>query len=405
MVNPVKVSEPRQAATPAPRAPKLLSADERWGGSFLSRLKELLAEGPVRIAAVHGRLPFTSESPRAAFVDKLKTALQGEPAAAVGAESSPLLIQWGSSWGNFLGNLRDLVSPPKLPPLKVSGAPASPPKEIWTKDENAARSQWLSGLVHAVIVLLLALPLLQEVAIVTTEAGTPKVIRVDAGDLSDYLARLPKGNNRAGGGGGGGDRNPVPASKGKLPKTSLEPPLAPPMVAILNPAPILPVVPTILMPPSIKLPQPNLPNLGDPMANTLTNSNGPGSRGGIGTGNDGGVGPGSGPGVGPGDGGGFGNDRFRAGSDGIGEPVCIYCPQPPYTEEARKARFQGTVMLAITILPDGTPTEVRVVRGLGMGLDENAIQQVRQWRFKPVIGPGNRPVTVDLDVEINFRLL
>src|SRR5208282_1821194 len=268
-----------------------------------------------------------------------------------------------------------------------------------------SRSQWLSGLVHALIALLLGLPLLQEVATVTTEAKTPEVIRIDAGDLSEYLARLPKGTNRAGGGGGGGDRNPVPASKGRLPKTSLQPPLAPPMVAILNPAPALPVVPTILMPPNINLPQPNLPNLGDPMANTVTNSNGPGSGGGIGTGHNGGVGPGGGPGAGPGDGGGCCGGIFRAGSDGIGEPACIYCPQPPYTEEARKARFQGAVLLAITILPDGTPTEVRVVRELGMGLDENAVQQVRQWRFMPVIGPGNKPVTVDLDVEINFRLL
>src|SRR5208282_5774561 len=201
------------------------------------------------------------------------------------------------------------------------------------------------------------------------------------------------GNDRSGGGGGGGDRNPVPASKGRLPRASLQPQLAPPTVVILNPMPKLPVEPTVYMPPDIKVPQPNLPNYGDPLAANLTNSNGPGSGGGIGTGSGGGVGSGSGPGVGPGEG------------DGIGEPVCIYCPQPPYTEEARKARFQGTVLMQVTILPDGTPTDVRVVRGLGMGLDESAIRQVRQWRFKPVIGPGNKAVTVDLDVEINFRLL
>ena len=117
------------------------------------------------------------------------------------------------------------------------------------------------------------------------------------------------------------------------------------------------------------------------------------------------MGSGGGPGVGPGEGGGIGGGHYRVGSNGIGEPVCIYCPQPPYTEEARKARYQGTVLLEITILPDGTPTDVRVVRSLGMGLDESAIRQVRQWRFKPVIGPGNKVVTVDLSVEINFRLL
>jgi len=207
------------------------------------------------------------------------------------------------------------------------------------------------------------------------------------------------------GGGGGGDRNPIPASEGRLPRASLQPHLAPPSVVPPNPAPRFPVEPTVFLPPEIKIAQPNLPSLGDPLADRITSSNGPGSRGGIGTGEDHGVGPGSGPGVGPGGGGGFGGERFRVGANGIGEPVCIYCPQPPYTEEARKTRSQGTVLLSITILPDGSPTEVRVVRGLGMGLDESAIRQVRQWRFKPVIGPGNRAVTVDLEVEINFRLL
>ena len=208
-----------------------------------------------------------------------------------------------------------------------------------------------------------------------------------------------------GGGGGGGDRNPIPASEGRLPRASLNLPLAAPQVVILNPMPILPVEPTLLIPPDIKVPEPNVPNLGDPFSKKLTDSNGPGQRGGIGTGDGGGVGPGSGPGFGPGNGGGSGGRNFHVGVNGIGEPVCIYCPQPAYTEEARKARYQGIVLMEITILPDGTPADVRVVRSLGMGLDESAVQQVRQWRFKPVIGPGNKPVTADMTVEINFRLL
>jgi TonB family protein len=103
-------------------------------------------------------------------------------------------------------------------------------------------------------------------------------------------------------------------------------------------------------------------------------------------------------------GGGSGSGHFRAGSKGISQPVCVYCPAPPFTDKARSARYQGTVLLEITILPDGTTTDVRVSRGLGMGLDESAVEQVRHWRFQPVIGPGDRPVTVDLAVEVNFRL-
>jgi protein TonB len=63
------------------------------------------------------------------------------------------------------------------------------------------------------------------------------------------------------------------------------------------------------------------------------------------------------------------------------------------------------VLLEVTILPDGRTADVRVLRGLGMGLDEKALETVRTWRFKPVIGPGGRPVTVDLPIEVNFRLL
>jgi periplasmic protein TonB len=285
----------------------------------------------------------------------------------------------------------------------VTSAAGRPPKDIWSKDENVRRAQGLSVLVHALAALLLVIPLFQGIATVTAE--TPRVVKIASSPVSNYIANLPPGNDRAGGGGGGGDRNPIPASEGRLPKTSLKPQLARPVVAILNLAPRLPVEPTLLIPPTIEFPEPDLPNLGDPMASTVTDSNGPGSRGGIGTGHDGGVGPDSGPGFGPGDGGGFGGKRFRAGTNGIGEPVCIYCPQPAYTDEARKGRYQGVVLLETTILPDGTPTDVRVVRGLGMGLDEKAIEAVRQWRFKPVIGPGNKAITVDLSVEVNFRLL
>jgi len=97
--------------------------------------------------------------------------------------------------------------------------------------------------------------------------------------------------------------------------------------------------------------------------------------------------------------------HYRVGSAGIPEPVCARCPAPPYTEEARHAHFEGTVLLKITILPNGSTTDVKVVRAVGMGLDESAVRTVRNWRFKPVIGPGGRPVKVDLTLQINFRLL
>jgi periplasmic protein TonB len=399
LTGPRPAPNPSGSLVPVRQGPKLLSEDERWGGSFFSLLKDYLTERPVRLPAGRGRLPFTPEAPKTDFAESLKIALGAEPRLA---ESSPLLIPWKSGWGVFVQNLREFISPPKLPPLKLTCAPAPPPKEIWTKDENVSRAQWLSVLVHAVIAVGLTVPLTYW-ATTGTEAKT-SVATVIPTDLSDYVYKLPPGKDRASGGGGGGERNPVPASKGRAPKFSLKPQLAPPVVIIQNPNPKLPVEPTLYGPPEIKVPQPNLPNYGDPLAAMVTNSSGPGSGSGIGTGSGGGVGSGSGPGLGPGDGGGTGGGHYHPGAGGIGYPECVYCPNPPYTEEARKARFQGTVLLEITILPDGRTAEVRVLRGVGMGLDESALQTVRTWRFKPMIGPGNRPVPVDTPVEVTFRL-
>jgi periplasmic protein TonB len=77
--------------------------------------------------------------------------------------------------------------------------------------------------------------------------------------------------------------------------------------------------------------------------------------------------------------------------------------EPQYTEEARAAKFQGTVTLYAEITPDGTATNIRVLHSLGLGLDEKAIEAVKQWRFKPGQKDG-KPVTVAATIEVNFRL-
>jgi TonB family protein len=386
------------------RLPKLLSDGEHWSGSPLSRLKEFLTEHPVKVAPVKGPAPFVHQEFGGGFLESLKVAVQAEPRLPKGADAAHLLLTRKSGLQAFRENLRDLISPPKLPPLKLSSKPGPPPKDIWSKDEVEARAHWLSVLVHATMAFALMVPIYIQLEPIT-QAKTTEVQMVDTSNLSDYVFKLPKGNDKSGGGGGGGERNPIPASKGKLPKFSLQPQLAPPVVVIQNPNPALPVIPTVVVPPDIHVPQPNLPNYGDPLAAMVTNSGGPGSGGGIGTGSGGGVGSGTGPGVGPGEGGGIGGGHFHVGRDGIGEPTCIYCPSPLFTDEARKARHQGTVLLQIVILPDGRTSDVRVLHGLGMGLDEKAVETVRTWRWKPVIGPGGKPVTVDLSIEVSFRLL
>jgi TonB family protein len=205
-----------------------------------------------------------------------------------------------------------------------------------------------------------------------------------------------------GGGGGGGDRSPLPASKGKVPKVSLRQ-FTPPMAVVNNPNPKLTMEPSIIAPPDVQLPNVNMAQYGDPLAKLGPPSNGPGSGGGIGSGSGGGVGSGKGGGFGPGEGGGVGGGVFRVGG-GVSAPVLLFKVEPEYSEEARKAKYQGTVLLYIEVDPNGHATNIRVQRSLGLGLDEKAIEAVKKWKFRPGQKDG-KPVTVAATIEVNFRLL
>jgi periplasmic protein TonB len=217
-------------------------------------------------------------------------------------------------------------------------------------------------------------------------------------DVSPVIMSPDK--RESGGGGGGGDRDKLQAPKGALPKQSMQQ-ITPPAVVVRNENPKLAVEPTVVVPPQIKLP--NLGQLGDPLSNVVgPASNGTGSGSGIGSGSGGGVGSGRGPGFGPGVGGGTGGGYFRVGG-GVSAPRAIYSPDPDYSEEARKAKWQGTVVLWIIVGPDGRTRDVRVVRSLGLGLDEKAIEAVKQWKFEPARKDG-QPVAVQVNVEVNFRL-
>src|SRR5208337_4081412 len=198
------------------------------------------------------------------------------------------------------------------------------------------------------------------------------------------------------------DRSPTPASKGRLPKPSMKQ-FTPPMAVVNNPNPKLVMDPTIIAPPDTPLPNVNMPVWGDPLAKIGPPSNGPGSGGGIGSGSGGGVGSGKGGGFGPGEGGGVGGGVYRVGG-GVTAPVLLYKKEPEYSEEARKAKYQGTVLLYIEVDPSGKATNIRVQHSLGLGLDEKAIEAVRQWKFKPGYKDG-KPVTVAATIEVNFRTL
>jgi TonB family protein len=88
----------------------------------------------------------------------------------------------------------------------------------------------------------------------------------------------------------------------------------------------------------------------------------------------------------------------------VSAPIPVFTPDPEYSDEARREKYQGTVVLWVVIGPDGVPQHMRVQRSLGMGLDEKAMEAVKTWRFKPAMRNG-QPVPVEVSVEVSFRLL
>jgi len=390
----------RPPATGGTRMPNFVVPHESWGKAFFSSLKEFLTERPVKLR--HGASLgafITEESFGGGFFENLAEWFRPLPRSARRGMHSRIEVEWKSWHHSFWENLRDAIAPPKLPPLKVTSKPVKVPG-IWSKDENFSKAQVLSITAHVAAVALLTVPLIHHIA----QSPQPVKASVDVIDISPYLAKLPPGKDKAGGGGGGGERVPTPPTKGKLPRWDMVR-LTPPMATPRNLNPKLVAEPTLLGPPDLKVPSPPLPNYGDPLAKLITGSGGPGGGGGIGTGEGGGIGSGSGGGLGPGSGGGTGGGVFRPGTGGVGYPSCLYCPEPQYSEEARKAKYQGTVVLQVVITPDGRATNITVIKGPGLGLEEKAVEAVRNWRFRPSIGPSGKPVAVSLPIEVTFRLL
>ena len=296
-----------------------------------------------------------------------------------------------------LDNLRELVNPPKLPPLDITSKPVAV-KSIWDKDGNKGKAGVTSLLVHvSLITLVLVIGGMKVKDTIKAKESVSLVMP----DIAPYVP-APKKKNVMGGGGGGGDRSVLQASKGKLPKISNRQ-FVPPAAVVNNPQPKLVVEPTIIAQTDAPIPNVNMPNLGNPLGVAGPPSNGTGSGGGIGSGKGGGIGSGSGAGFGPGSGGGFGGGVYKIGG-GVSSPVPIFKPEPEYSEEARKAKFQGAVLLSIVIQADGSTSNIRVIRPLGLGLDDKAIEAVAKWKFRPSTKEG-RPVAVTANVEVNFRLL
>ena len=279
---------------------------------------------------------------------------------------------------------------------------------LLSRDMSDRQSQGLSALMsttlHAAVILLVAL--LTTVSL-TTASDTIGLERPQLARLV-FVAEPGPG----GGGGGGGLQMPAPPPRAERQGSRT---LSSPVPERITPKRIEPTVkteermlesdplPRILAPVVVAAAdRRNLRGLQHEVGPTVTASSGPGIDGGVGTGAGTGLESGRGAGLGPGSGGGFGGGAYRPGS-GIAPPRLIHEERPRYTEDARQRGITGDVLLEIVVLRDGSVGDIRLVRRLGAGLDEQAIQAVRQWRFSPAEMAG-APVDVVVQVAVEFNL-
>jgi len=299
-----------------------------------------------------------------------------------------------STWVGLYESIRDVFFPVKLPPLELTSKPIPVPDRMAVK-----ANPWAIGISSTVNLTILLL-LLFFVGRKIVETVRPSLLATNI-DVGDYNA--PKDPNKAGGGGGGGDRSLIDANKGKLPQKSPDP-ITPPQPQTIE-HPKIPDPPAINVQANIQLPDnPNMPLIGvKSSSNVQLASAGTGNGAGMGTGSGGGIGSGEGNGYGPGFGGNYGGGLYQIGGR-ISAPVVIHEVEAEFSDEARRAKYQGVCLISLVVDAQGNPQDIHVARALGMGLDEKAIEAIRQYKFKPAMKDGKTPVPVPITIEVNFRL-
>lgn len=281
---------------------------------------------------------------------------------------------------SLIASIRDIVHPKKLPPLEVTSKPVEV-GTIWgAYSGGESKSAVVSVLVHVGVVALL---------LFVFQTRTVQKAMKQVGTLiytpPPYQPKIPKAAQQAQG--GGGMKQPTPINHGAAPR--FQKAFVPPVLTV--PQPKL-VAPTGI---SAVVPQIQADNYGDPLSKLMGNTGGSGSGSGIGNGN--------GDGYGPGSGGNQGGGVYRPGGD-VSAPSILVKVDPEYSEEARKAKYSGVVLLSIVVDEHGLPRDIKVIRPLGLGLDQKAVEAVQHWRFVPG-RKGGRPVATQATVEVSFRLL
>jgi len=296
-------------------------------------------------------------------------------------------------WVGLYESIRDVFFPPHLPPLELTSKPIPVPDRMAVKPNPWAIGTSI-GFNLAIIGLLLFLGIKTAIQIANKTQLTATSI-----DLTDFKA--PKADKANGGGGGGGEHSIVDPIKGHLPKIEKDP-VVPPQVQTVD-KPKLAMESAIMVQQNITLPDnPQLPTIGVKNSTNVTLASGGQGSNGVGNGSGGGLGNGTGDGYGPGYYGGAGGGLYRVGG-GVTAPVALNNVEAEFSDEARRAKYQGVCIISLIVDAQGNPQNPRVVRALGMGLDEKALEAVRKYKFRPAM-KGDTPVPVMISVEVNFRL-
>jgi protein TonB len=304
----------------------------------------------------------------------LRPELQSRPV------ENDLIIEEEGVFSSLWSSVKDVFFPLKQPPLVLESTPIAIADPMRVKRDPTSTA--IAVVIHAAVILLVFYLLAKKV-----HFAAP-VKTVELTNLEIPVKAPPKATMM---GGGGGQRGPTPVTKGTPPKFSeqqIVPPAPPPKIQ-----PKIAIEPTVEVQKDVHMAS-SIPQIGVPNSPVLGMSMGNGSGTGLGAGNGSGIGPGSGGNIG-------GGPRHIGG--GISAPVPIYTVEPEFSEEARKAKFQGNVLLSLWVGADGLPSHVRVIRPVGMGLDEKAVEAVKQYRFKPAMENG-KPVLVELNIEVNFQI-
>ncbi|HXC95926.1 MAG TPA: TonB family protein [Edaphobacter sp.] len=307
-----------------------------------------------------------------------------EMAAASGAcEASSLALFEGELkqeglFRSIWNGLRELIVPHEAPLLLESRPVAVVDRMVVRRSYRA--TGW-AVVAHVFVIIVIGYA-------ATTRIHLAAPVNLQTTALTDPPQALPRTHAM---GGGGGQRGPTPVTKGTPPKFAEEqivPPKAPPLIE-----PKIHIEPTLEVQPDVKMAS-SLPQIGVATSPLVGLSMGDGKGTGLGRGD--------GPGIGVGSGGNAGDGVKQVGG-GVSAPIPVYWFEPEFSEEARKAKFSGNVMVNLWVDDKGIPSHVHVLRAVGMGLDERAVAAVRQYRFKPAMENG-RPVTVEMNIEVTFSI-